>query len=173
MRASVILHTVGHSDLSIRELVEALAGHGVTYVVDVRSSPRSYRFPHFSRPNLEAALAQARIGYIYMGDKLGGKSSQDETKRQWKQGKVDPHLVSDLSRSDDWLEGIKRLASLVTERAERGESGCLLCSEADPNRCHRSLIAFDLQEQLPALSLQHMTPRRKGPSEVRFQKTLF
>ena len=168
----MILHTIGHSNLSIEELLRALKDHGVSYIVDVRSSPRSYRFPHFSRPGLEASLAQAGIGYVYMGDKLGGKSSQDETNRQWKQGRIDPHLVSDLSRSDNWLEGIKRLASLVMERAKRGESGCLLCSEADPNKCHRSLVAFDLQEELPALSLQHMTPRRKAPPEVRFQKTL-
>ncbi len=168
----MILHTIGHSNLSIEELLRALKDHGVAYIVDVRSSPRSYRFPHFSRPDLEASLAQAGISYVYMGDKLGGKSSHDETNRQWKQGKVNPHLVSDLSRSDNWSEGIKRLASLVVERAERGESGCLLCSEADPNKCHRSLVAFDLQEELPTLSLQHMTPRRKAPPEVRFQKTL-
>lgn len=170
MRASVILHTIGHSKLSIGDLLRALKDHGVSYVVDVRSSPRSHRFPHFNRPELEDALRQAGIGYVYMGDRLGGKSSQGN--KQWKQGRIDAHLVSDLSRSDNWLEGIKRLASLVTERAERGESGCLLCSEADPNKCHRSLVAFDLQEELPALSLQHMTPRRKAPPEVRFQKTL-
>lgn len=168
----MILHTIGHSNLSIEELLRALKDHGVSYIVDVRSSPRSYRFPHFSRPDLEASLGQAGIGYVYMGDKLGGKSSHDETKRRWKQGRVNPHLVSDLSRSDIWLDGIQTLASLVMERAERGESGCLLCSEADPNKCHRSLVAFDLQEELPALSLQHMTPRRKAPPEVRFQKTL-
>lgn len=166
----MILHTIGHSNLSIEELLRALKEHGVSYIVDVRSSPRSYRFPHFNRPELEDALKQAGIGYVYMGDRLGGKSSQAD--KQWKQGKVNPHLVSDLSRSDDWLEGITRLASLVMEHAERRESGCLLCSEADPNKCHRSLVAFDLQQELPALSLQHVTPRRNAPPEVRFQKTL-
>lgn len=169
----MILHTVGHSNLSIEELLRALKDHDVSYVVDVRSSPRSYRFPHFNQSALEAALKRAAIGYVYMGDRLGGKPSQGDTSRQWRQGKVDSRLVSDLSRSDTWREGIQRLASLLSERDERGESGCLLCSEADPNNCHRSVVAFDLQEQLSALDLQHMTPRRKGPPEARFQKTLF
>src|SRR3989337_189743 len=130
MKVSVTILTVGHSNLSIRELLQVLKDHSVAYVVDVRSSPRSYRFPHFNRPQLEAALAQASIGYVYMGDRLGGKSSQGDTNKQWKQGKVDSQLVSNLSRSDTWAEGIQRLVSLVRERAARGESGCLLCSEA-------------------------------------------
>lgn len=169
----MILYTIGHSNLSSEELLRALKDHGVSYIVDVRSSPRSYRFPHFNRPELKAALSQARIDYVYMGDRLGGKSPQGDMNRQWKQGKVDSRLASDLSRSETWAEGIQRLASLVRERDERGESGCLLCSEADPNNCHRSLVAFDLKERLSSLDPRHMTPRRKGPPEVRFQKTLF
>ena len=169
----MILHTIGHSNLSIGELLRVLKGHDVSCVVDVRSSPRSYRYPHFNRPELEAALAKAGIGYVYMGDRLGGKSSQDDTNRQWRQGKIDSQLVSNLSRSDTWAEGIQRLVSLVTDRDVRDESGCLLCSEADPNKCHRSLIGFDLQDGLPALTLHHITPRRERPKEVRFQKTLF
>ena len=168
----MILHTIGHSNLPIGELLRALKDHSVSYVVDVRSSPRSYRFPHFSRPELEASLAQAEIGYVYMGDKLGGKSSQDETNRQWKQGRVDPHLVSGLSRSDNWLEGIKKLASLVMGRAERGESGCLLCSEGDANSCHRLLIAFDVLNSLPELTVNHILPQTKRSEEIHFQKTL-
>jgi uncharacterized protein (DUF488 family) len=171
-RASLILHTIGHSNRSIGDLLRALKGHGISYIVDVRSSPRSHRFPHFNRPELRDALKQAGIGYVYMGDKLGGKSSPDETKRQWKQGKVDPHLVSHLSRSDDWLEGIRRLASLVTERAERGESGCLLCSEGDANSCHRLLIAFDVLNSLPELTVNHILPEAKRSEEIHFQKTL-
>lgn len=168
----MILHTIGHSNLSIEELLRALKDHGVSYIVDVRSSPRSYRFPHFSRPDLEASLAQAGIGYVYMGDKLGGKSSHDETKRRWKQGRVNPHLVSDLSRSDIWLDGIQTLASLVMERAERGESGCLLCSEGDANSCHRLLVAFDVLNRLPELTVNHILPQTKRSEEIHFQKTL-
>ena len=166
----MILHTIGHSNLSIGELLRALKDHSVSYVVDVRSSPRSYRFPHFSRPELEASLAQAEIGYVYMGDKLGGKSSQDD--KQWKQGKVNPHVVSDLSRSNDWTEGIRTLALLLQERDRKQESGCLLCSEGDANSCHRLLIAFDVLNSLPELTVNHILPQTKRSEEIHFQKTL-
>ena len=174
MTASTTLYTIGHSNLSMPELLRALKDHHVSYIVDVRSSPRSHRHPYFDGPALASTLARAGIDYIYLGERLGGKPTQiDDAKNKWKQGKADSHIISDLSRTDRWSKGISKLATLVEERAARDESGCLLCSEADANNCHRSLVAFDLREQLSAVDLQHITPRRTGPSEVRFQKTLF
>lgn len=169
----MILHTIGHSNLSIEDLVHVLKDHGVSYIVDVRSSPRSYRFPHFDRPELTAALEQADIGYLYMGDRLGGKPQQSSDEKEWKQGKLNPHLVSDLSRSDHWTKGIRTLASLLQERDGKQQAGCLLCSEGDANSCHRLLIAFDVLNSLPELTVNHIRPQTKRPEEIRFQKTLF
>lgn len=166
----MILHTIGHSNLSIGDLLHALKDHGVSYIVDVRSSPRSHRFPHFNRPELEDALRQAGIGYVYMGDRLGGKSA--EADKQWKQGKVNPHLVSDLSRSINWTEGIRTLALLLQERDAKQEAGCLLCSEGDANSCHRVLIAFDVANSLPELTVNHILPQAKRSQEIHFQKSL-
>lgn len=168
----MILHTIGHSTLPIQELVRALKAHHVSYVVDVRSSPRSYRLPHFNRPELAAALEHAGIDYLYMGDRLGGKASQGNMDNRWKQGKVDPRLVSDLSRSSDWIEGIRTLASLLREQDRKGQTGCLLCSEADANNCHRLAIAFDVLNSLPELTVNHIRPQPKRPKEIHFQKTL-
>lgn len=169
----MIIHTIGHSNLSIEDLLHVLKDHSVSYIVDVRSSPRSYRFPHFDRPELTAALEQADIGYLYMGDRLGGKPQQSGDGKEWKQGKANPHLISQLSRTNEWAQGIQELAALVKERARKREFGCLLCSEADPNKCHRSLVAFELQHAQPKLTLHHISPRQKERREVRFQKTLF
>ena len=168
----MILHTIGHSNLSIEDLVHVLKDHSVSYIVDVRSSPRSYRFPHFNRTELANALEHAGIGYLYMGDRLGGKSSQADVDKQWKQGKVNPRLVSDLSRSSDWIEGIATLVSLLHERDGKQQAGCLLCSEADANNCHRLLIAFDILNSLPEVTVNHIRPQTKRPEEIHFQKTL-
>ena len=168
----MILHTIGHSNLSMPELLKALSDHGVFCVVDVRSSPRSYRFPHFDRPELAAALERAGISYRYMGDTLGGKPAIGDDSRGWKQGKVDPHIVSSLSRSERWAEGMRTLNVLLKEWRRETQSGCLLCSEADPSKCHRSLIALELQQNLSDLTLDHIVPRRGSTKEVSFQKTL-
>ncbi len=169
----MILHTIGHSNLSMPELLRALKDHRVSYIVDVRSSPRSQRHPYFDRPELASTLARAGIDYIYLGDRLGGKPAQgDDVKNKWKQGKADPHIVSDLSRTDSWAEGISRLTALLGERTQRRESGCLLCSEADPNKCHRLLISFEVADILPDLGVNHITPRTNQSSLAHFQKTL-
>ena len=168
----MILHTIGHSNLSMPELLKALSDHGVFCVVDVRSSPHSYRFPHFDRPELAAALERVGISYRYMGDTLGGKPATGDDSRGWKQGKVDPHIVSSLSRSKRWAEGMEALKRLLREWNRQMQSVCLLCSEADPNKCHRSLIALELLPQLPHLTLNHITPKKQHRKEVSFQKTL-
>src|SRR3990170_6482894 len=90
---TMILHTIGHSNLSMPELLKALSDHGVFCVVDVRSSPRSYRFPHFDRPELAAALERVGISYRDMGDTLGGKPAAGDDSRGWKQRKAGPPIV--------------------------------------------------------------------------------
>lgn len=168
----MILHTIGHSNLSTSELLRALKDHDVSYVVDVRSSPSSHQFPHFNRSALAAALRKVGIDYIYLGDKLGGKPIRMAESSEWKQGRLDQRLVSDLSRTSNWAEGLGILKALLEERDATEQSGCLLCSEADPNKCHRLLIAFELTSREPHLSTRHIRTHARRPSEVHFQKTL-
>lgn len=172
MTTSAILYTIGHSNLSMPELLRALKDNRVLYIIDVRSSPRSQRYPYFDRPTLAAALGRVGIDYIYLGDKLGGKPPQTNSEAEWRQGKADPHIISKLSRTEHWANGIQRLATLVSQRAKKYESGCLLCSERDANNCHRLLIAFDVLNNLPDLTVNHIRPQIKGSKEVHFQKTL-
>jgi len=163
----MMLKTVGHSNRSSSELIDLLKTSSVSYVVDIRSTPHSTRFPHFNRPQLEKSLRETGIDYLYLGDLLGGQPQpdQDGHSAKWTQGRLDPHRLSSLRRSQRWKQGVEVLASLVSDRASNGQTGCLLCSEADPARCHRSLVALELEAKLPDLRVSHLISQDRHPRE--------
>lgn len=163
----MILKTVGHSNRSLSELIDLLKTSSVSYVVDIRSTPHSTRFPHFNRLQLENSLRGTGIDYLYLGNLLGGQPGpdQDVASAKWTQGRLDPHLVSSLKRGQRWKRGVQRLASLVKDRADHGQTGCLLCSEADPGRCHRSLVALEVAAKLPDLRVSHLISQDRHPRE--------
>jgi uncharacterized protein (DUF488 family) len=171
----MMLKTVGHSNRSLCELIDLLKASSVSYVVDVRSTPHSTRFPHFSQPQLEKSLRDTGIDYLYLGNLLGGqpRPGEDEHDSKWTQGRLDPHLLSSLRRSQRWRQGIEVLASVVRDRASNGQTGCLLCSEADPAKCHRSLVALELKANLPDLRVSHLISQDRHPrKEVGVQESL-
>jgi uncharacterized protein (DUF488 family) len=163
----MMLKTVGHSNRSLSELIDLLKASGVSYVVDIRSTPHSARFPHFNRPQLEKSLRDTGIDYLYLGDLLGGQPEPDEGEHgtKWKQGRLDPHLLSSRRRSQRWKQGVEVLASLVRDRASNDQTGCLLCSEAEPARCHRLLVARELKGKLPDLRVSHLISQDRHPRE--------
>lgn len=165
------IYTIGHSSLNLADFISQLQESGVDWVADVRSSPYSGRFPHFNRQSLVRSLKEQGIRYFYVGDRLGGKPNASEI-GDWTQGRVSSFVVSRLSESDGWQAGLKELTETILKMAERGETGCLLCSEADPNACHRSMVGFGLQDVLPELEVLHLLPEG-GTVPGRFQKTLF
>ena len=71
------VHTIGHSDMDREKLIDRLEQNGVELVVDVRSMPHSRHAPQFNREELAGALGQRGIGYIHMGDQLGGRPGED------------------------------------------------------------------------------------------------
>ncbi len=130
-----IVLTVGHSDRPLEEFLRLLQAHGVSLVVDVRKMPGSRRHPQFGRDTLPRALRQAGIGYVHMPG-LGGlrRRRPDSPNTGWEnasfQGYADYMLTPEFEQS---------LQELL-ERAGR-ERAALMCAEAVPWRCHRSLIA--------------------------------
>ena len=167
------LYSLGHSSLDLDEFIRILTDHGVSWIVDVRSTPFSQRYPQFNRGTLSRALHKAGRKYLFMGDRLGGKPPRsDDNVPQWTQGRINYALVSDLSRSSAWSEGIGFLSRAIRQQARKDLVGCLLCSEADPNNCHRILISFELEQTLPGLSVVHIRPGSEV-ANVSFQKALF
>lgn len=144
---SLTIFTVGHSNLSEDAFFELLRAHAITMVVDVRSAPYSRFAPHFNRPALPALLRHHGIDYAFAGEKLGGRPDDPAC---YKNGAVPEGHADYLSLVDyptvarqPWYrEGIDRLLDLAD-----GNTVALVCSEEDPDRCHRHhLIAQTLLE---------------------------
>ena len=127
--------TIGHSTRSIEDLIGLLKVQGVTMVVDVRTIPRSRHNPQFNKESLPEALDAAAIKYRHMPG-LGGlrRPTADSPNLGWRnasfRGFADYMQTSDFERN---LEDLIRVAEK--------ESMVMMCAEAVPWRCHRSLIA--------------------------------
>ena len=148
--------TVGHGNRTIDDLVATLAAAGVSRLVDVRSYPRSQRYPHFGYGPIGASLATAGIAYEWRGRAMGGKRRAEAVANH--PGLREPafRAYAEHMRSD-----IFRLAAgEVLAQAER-EVQCLMCAERDPAQCHRSLIADWLAVQ--GARVVHLI----GPADVR------
>jgi uncharacterized protein (DUF488 family) len=101
----------------------------VNAIADVRSSPYSRQFPHFSREALANELRIDGVAYVYLGKELGGRPSD---RRLYCEGVADYEL---MSKSEEFKKGVDR----VLEGAGKYKIA-LMCSERDPLDCHRCLL---------------------------------
>jgi uncharacterized protein (DUF488 family) len=129
------LLTIGHSTHPIDEFIELLKRHGVDEIADVRSVPKSRHCPQFNAAPLEESLRQARIHYTHIA-KLGGlrHGQKDSINLGWRNASFRGY--ADYMETQDFSEG---LAELI--RIARSRKTAIMCAEAVPWRCHRSLIA--------------------------------
>ena len=127
--------TIGHSTRTLEELIELLRHHEVELLIDVRTVPASRRMPHFMKASLERSLPDHGIAYMHMPE-LGGlrKPKPDSINSGWRnvgfRGYADYMQTPAFDEALDTLiqmSGAKRVA--------------IMCAEAVPWRCHRSLIA--------------------------------
>jgi uncharacterized protein (DUF488 family) len=152
------LFTVGHSAHPISHFMHLLKIHDIQQVVDVRSTPYSRFHPQYNKARLENSLAESEIGYIWLGDDLGGRPADPTCYPADRQADKDRggHRRPDfnLVMEKPWFrEGIERLLNLAGEKRT-----AILCSEADPKHCHREvLIAAYLGESHPEVSVWHIT----------------
>jgi uncharacterized protein (DUF488 family) len=133
VRATVF--TIGHSTRPLEEFIEILRAHGVRRVVDVRSIPRSRHNPQFNRDTLARHLRAARIGYVHL-KKLGGlrRAKAGSVNLGWHNASF--RGFADYMQTEDFLVGLERLEKLAAVKRT-----AIMCAEAVPWRCHRSLIA--------------------------------
>jgi uncharacterized protein (DUF488 family) len=127
--------TIGHSTRTIEEFVRLLKAHGATCVVDVRSLPRSRHNPQFNRDALRASLAIADIAYTHL-EGLGGlrRPRPDSVNTGWKNASF--RGFADHMQTQEFEASLERLIEIAHE-----ERVAIMCAEAVPWRCHRSLIA--------------------------------
>jgi uncharacterized protein (DUF488 family) len=133
-RGKLTVLTIGHSTRAIEEFLAMLQAHGVERLVDVRSIPMSRRVPQFNSGALAAALRQQGIEYLHMKS-LGGlrHARKDSANLGWRNDSFRGY--ADYMATQEFLEGLSRLLELAREKRT-----AIMCAEAVPWRCHRSLI---------------------------------
>ena len=133
MPATVL--TVGHSTRSLEEFVRLLDTHGVKRLVDVRTVPRSRHNPQFNKDSLPQARKRAGIAYTHM-PALGGlrHPRKDSINSAWRN--LSFRGFADHMQTAEFKKALQELIALAEK-----ERVCIMCAEAVPWRCHRSLIA--------------------------------
>jgi len=126
--------TIGHSTLAIEVFVGALKDNGVNLLVDVRTIPKSRHNPQFGMEALSASLHSVGIEYRWMRS-LGGlrKAQKDSINTGWRNASFRGY--ADYMQSEAFQEALQELMEL-----EKDATIAIMCSEAVPWRCHRSLI---------------------------------
>ena len=135
------IYTIGHSTRSIEQFLGLLKAHNIEELVDVRTVPQSRHNPQFGKEELAAALQQAGIGYMHLG-KLGGlrHSSKDSVNLGWQNSSF--RGFADYMATPEFQQGLDELKAIAEKKRV-----VIMCAEAVPWRCHRSLIADALTTQ--------------------------
>jgi uncharacterized protein (DUF488 family) len=124
------IFTIGHSNQPFESLLENLRAYGIEALVDVRSQPSSRFSPQFNRKRLDGSLPSTGIEYVFMGDALGGRPSDERLYGE------DGHVRYDaLSKTPAFSRGIDDL--IARSRCSRT---AIMCAEEDPSACHRQLL---------------------------------
>ena len=128
------MHTIGHSTRTLDDFIALLKAHAVAKVVDVRTIPRSRHNPQFNLETLPDSLSKAGLKYIHMQG-LGGlrHSKPDSPNSGWRNASFRGY--ADYMQTPEFENNLKRLIELAKE-----DRVAIMCAEAVPWRCHRSLI---------------------------------
>ncbi len=155
----VVLFTIGHSTRPIEEFVALLKAHGIERVVDVRTIPRSRRNPQFGIEVLPQTLGAAGIDYLHLST-LGGlrHPRPDSTNTGWRNASFRGY--ADYMQTKEFEKALDELIVLGRKRPS-----AIMCAEAVPWRCHRSLIADALTVR--GLPVKHITgPTKASPHRL-------
>lgn len=127
--------TIGHSTRTLEEFIGLLQAHGATRVVDVRTVPRSRHNPQFNKTSLPGSLKKAGLSYVHLPG-LGGlrHAKRDSLNLSWRNASF--RGFADYMQTPEFEKGLDELIQLANQ-----ERIALMCAEAVPWRCHRSLIA--------------------------------
>jgi hypothetical protein len=132
--SKIAVLTVGHSTRTIEDFLAMLAAHGVQRLIDVRTIPKSRRVPQFNSDALAASLRNQGIEYLHMKN-LGGlrHAKRDSVNLGWRNASFRGY--ADYMGTAGFRDALSRLLDLAREKRT-----VIMCAEAVPWRCHRSLI---------------------------------
>lgn len=127
--------TIGHSTHPIEEFLSILQAHAIRRLVDVRTIPKSRHNPQFEREALARSLQSAGIEYTHIPG-LGGlrHARKDSINNRWRNASFRGY--ADYMQTPEFAENLARLLDIAAQAPT-----AIMCAEAVPWRCHRSLIA--------------------------------
>ena len=130
-----VIYTIGHSKRPLEDFIAMLKGFKIEKLIDVRSIPRSRFNPHFNKDTLEKSLKKHQIDYYHL-TKLGGMrdTAKDSVNLGWKN--LHFRGFADYMQTPDFQEVVEELEALGKEYR-----CAIMCAEAAPSSCHRSLIS--------------------------------
>ncbi|MDO5736808.1 MAG: DUF488 domain-containing protein [Propionibacteriaceae bacterium] len=130
-----MLYTIGHSTHPLDEFVALLQSHGVDWLMDVRTVPRSRTNPQYNLDSLPEALVPFGIGHEY-NKGLGGlrHSRQDSPNTGWRNASFRGY--ADYMQTGEFVEALQLLIDRTAEKTV-----AIMCAEAVWWRCHRSMVA--------------------------------
>lgn len=131
---SPLVMTIGHSTRTIEEFLVLLQSHSVSRIVDVRTAPRSRHNPQFNKDSLPNSLEKVGLSYVHLPG-LGGlrHTKADSINMGWRNTSFRGY--ADYMQTPDFDESLEELIGL-----SHHDRLALMCAEAVPWRCHRSLI---------------------------------
>ena len=155
------IYTLGHSNRPIDEFLELLTRNDIRLVVDIRKMPKSRTNPQFESTALQQTLKDAGIAYVHE-PLLGGlrRAQKDSVNDGWRNASF--RGFADYMATDDFTRG---LGTLLRHAAKT--TTAIMCAEAVPWRCHRSLVADALKASgrrvLHVVSRAQPSPHRYTP----------
>ena len=152
-RLSPTIWTIGHSTRSLEEFVALLGEHRVQFLADVRHFPTSQRVPWTAKASLAKALSDRGVAYKHFDD-LGGfrKALPDSVNTAWRN--VGFRGYAHYMASAEFSAALNRLIAVAQEKRT-----AIMCAEAVPWKCHRSLLADALV--VHGLRVIHVLSSRK------------
>lgn len=149
-----VIDTIGHSTRSLDELVAILTAHGVTQLVDIRRIPRSRTNPQFNIDTLPGELEARGIAYMHMPGLAGlRRRSASSVNTAWRNASF--RAYADYMQTPEFDAAIDELIDISRERVT-----AIMCAEAVPWRCHRSLVADALVAR--GIVVQHLMSETKA-----------
>ena len=148
------IFTIGHSTLPIDRFLALLRTFGIERLVDIRTVPRSRHNPQFNADALAGALAGSRVDYMPMPS-LGGlrHPRKDSPNTGWRNESFRGY--ADYMQTPAFADALEKLIA-----AGREKRVAIMCAEALPWRCHRSLVA----DALPSAAFRRSTSCRTAES---------
>jgi uncharacterized protein (DUF488 family) len=150
--------TIGHSTRTAEALIAMLRAHGVDCLADVRTIPKSARNPQFNLTELGATLKRAGISYVHLHE-LGGlrRPRKDSINTGWRNASFRGY--ADYMQTPAFEKGLEKLLKLTQD-----QTVAIMCAEAVPWRCHRSLIADALVAR--GIQVKHIISESKAQAHT-------